>query len=133
MKFISTLSVAAVILLLASLPPAIRSAQDTTSHAKMTNPVKPTNESQARAKEIFSIDCAMCHGANGNGKTDLANDMQLSLKDWTDPKTLGEKTDGQIFDIIRNGIDKMPPESMGRASDDVVWNIVLYVRNVSKK
>ena len=99
----------------------------------MTNPVKPTTESQARAKEIFNIDCAMCHGANGNGKTDLANDMQLSLKDWTDPATLGSKTDGQIFDIIRNGIDKMPPESMGRASDDVVWNIVLYVRSVSKK
>lgn len=132
MKVISTLSVAAVLLLLVSLAPAIRSAQDTTSHANITNPVKPTADSQARAKEIFNIDCAMCHGANGNGKTDLAHDMQLELKDWTDPSTLGTKTDGQIFDIIRNGIDKMPPESAGRAPDDVVWNIVIYIRGISK-
>src|ERR1035437_486193 len=35
------------------------------------NPVKPTPESQAHAKTTYSIDCAMCHGENGNGKGDL--------------------------------------------------------------
>jgi mono/diheme cytochrome c family protein len=135
MKLISTLSIAAVILLLVSLTPAILGAQDTAaaSHANTANPVKPTPELQARAKEIYNIDCAMCHGANGNGKTDLARDMQLQLKDWTDPATFASKTDGQLFDIIRNGTPdgKMPPEAPGRAPDDVVWNIVHYIRGIS--
>ena len=134
MKTINFLSLLAVIVVLSALTPALRSAQDTsagTSHAKVTNPVKPTAEHQARAKEIYNIDCAMCHGANGNGKTDLAKDMNLNLKDWTDPDTLGSKSDGQIFDIIRSGMDKMPPESSGRAPDEILWNLVIYVRSVS--
>jgi len=43
----------------------------------------------------------MCHGDNGNGKTDLARDMQLTLADWTDPKALSVKSDQELFDAIR--------------------------------
>ncbi len=39
--------------------------------AQMVNPVKPTPESQARVKKMYGYDCAMCHGANGNGKGDI--------------------------------------------------------------
>jgi mono/diheme cytochrome c family protein len=97
------------------------------------NPVKPTAQSQARAKQIYGIDCAACHGANGNGKTDLAKDMQLTLDDWTDRKALAGKPDGDLFKIIREGEDKMPPEAVGRANDDVVWNLILYIRGLSKQ
>ena len=96
------------------------------------NPVKPTPESQAKAKNIYQIDCAVCHGDNGNGKTDLATSMDLKLGDWTDPKTLADQPDGALFNIIRNGKDKMPPEGEGRAKDDQVWNLVIYIRNFSK-
>jgi cytochrome c5 len=97
------------------------------------NPVKPTPESQAKAKEVYSIDCSMCHGDNGNGKTDLASSMSLTLSDWTDPKSLENHPDGELFNIIRNGKgDKMPPEGEGRAKDDVVWNLIIYIRSFSK-
>jgi mono/diheme cytochrome c family protein len=96
------------------------------------NPVKPTEKSQARAKEIYGVDCAICHGENGNGKTDLAKDMQLTLGDWTDAKTLASKSDQDLFKLIRNGKDKMPPEASGRAKDDEVWNLILYIRGMSK-
>ncbi len=96
------------------------------------NPVKPTPESQARAKNLYAIDCAMCHGDNGNGKSDLATSMELTLSDWTDPKVLAGREDGELFMIIRNGKDKMPPESDGRASNEAVWNLVVYIRGFSK-
>ena len=38
--------------------------------AAAKNPVKPTAESQAKAKAVYGIDCAVCHGDNGNGKSD---------------------------------------------------------------
>jgi mono/diheme cytochrome c family protein len=99
----------------------------------MKNPVKATAESQAKAKSLYQIDCAMCHGDNGNGKTDLATSMSLTLDDWTDSKTLADKSDGDLFNIIRNGKDKMPPEADGRANDTEVWNLVIYIRSLSKR
>jgi len=98
----------------------------------MKNPVKPTAESQAKAKSLYQIDCAMCHGDNGNGKTDLATSMTLTMDNWTDQKSLADKTDGDLFTIIRNGKDKMPPEAEGRASDTEVWNLIIYIRSFSK-
>lgn len=100
--------------------------------ADMKNPVKPTPDSLARAKQIYSIDCALCHGDNGNGKTDLATSMGLTLTDFTDPKTLAGRGDGELFNLIRNGKDKMPPEDKARASDNQVWNVILYVRSFAK-
>jgi mono/diheme cytochrome c family protein len=94
--------------------------------------VKPTAESQAKAKSIYRIDCAMCHGDNGNGKTDLARDMELTMDDWTSPATLADKQDWELFNIIRNGKGKMPPEATGRAPDTEVWNLVTYIRSLSQ-
>ncbi|HLI04325.1 MAG TPA: cytochrome c [Terracidiphilus sp.] len=98
----------------------------------MKNPVRPTAESQAKAREIYSIDCSMCHGDNGNGKTDLATSMGLTLTDLSDPKTLSGRMDGELFNIIRNGKGKMPGEDPARANNEAVWNLVIYVRSFSK-
>jgi cytochrome c5 len=100
--------------------------------ASMKNPVKPTADSQAKAKSLYAIDCSMCHGDNGNGKTDLATSMSLTMDDWSDSKTLANRQDGDLFNIIRNGKDKMPPEGDGRAPDTEVWNLIIYIRSFSK-
>jgi len=94
------------------------------------NPVTPTPESQARAKKVYGYDCEMCHGATGNGKTDLATSMQLKISDWTDPKALATQTDGELYNIIKSGKDKMPPEG-DRAKADDIWNLVIYVRSLA--
>ena len=94
---------------------------------------KAGNPAMARAKEIYNFDCAICHGANGNGKTDLAKDMQLTLTDFTDPKTFEGKSDDQLFDLIRKGKDKMPAEDAARAKPDEVKAIVQYIRTFSKE
>ena len=99
----------------------------------VNNPIKPTPEALAKAKKTYGYDCAMCHGASGNGNTDLAKDMQLTLTDWTDPKALDGKTDGDLYQIIRSGKDKMPSEDASRAKDSDIWSLVSYVRNLAKK
>jgi cytochrome c5 len=94
------------------------------------NPVvKPTAESQAKAKMLYGRDCALCHGATGNGK----NDMGFTMDDWTNPNTLAGKLDSDLFASIRSGKgDKMPPEDVGRANDTEVWNLIVYIRTLSK-
>lgn len=91
-----------------------------------------SGEIPAHVKEIYKVDCALCHGDNGNGKTDLATGMGLTLSDLTDPKTLQNMTDEQLFSLIRKGKDKMPPEEVGRAKDVEVKSLIVFIRNLSK-
>jgi mono/diheme cytochrome c family protein len=93
---------------------------------------KPGGEIPAHVKTIYKVDCALCHGDNGNGKTDLATGMGLTLTDFTDPKTLQSKTDQELFDLIRKGKDKMPPEEENRAKDAEIKSLIVYVRSLSK-
>jgi mono/diheme cytochrome c family protein len=86
----------------------------------------------ARVKELYKIDCALCHNDNGDGKTDLAKGMNLTLSDFTDPKTLDGKTDDQLFDLIRKGKDKMPGEDAARAKDPEIKGLIEYIRSFSK-
>ena len=100
--------------------------------AHMTNPIKPTPESQARAKKLYGYDCAMCHGPNGNGKGDIVLEPKVTLKDYTDPAALKDLSDGELFYIIKNGKGQMPSEG-DRAKTDELWNMVILVRSFSKK
>src|SRR5579863_4960129 len=99
------------------------------SHAGASNPVKPTADSLAKAKGLYAFDCAMCHGDNGNGQTDIAKSMDMSMPDVTKP--IAGKADGDLFDSIRSGKDKMPPEEAGRANDAMVWNLSAYIRKMA--
>jgi mono/diheme cytochrome c family protein len=100
--------------------------------AKQVNPVKPTAASQARAKKLYGFDCAMCHGTSGDGKGDLAADMKLSLKDWRDPASLKDMTDGELNYIISKGKGKMPAGA-DQMKPDELWNMVSYVRSFAGK
>jgi len=98
--------------------------------AAMVNPVKPNALLMSHAKKMYGYDCAMCHGATGNGKGDVA--MTPPLKDWTDPAALKDMTDGQIYYIIKNGRGQMTGEA-GRVSNDELWTMVVLVRGFAKK
>jgi len=110
--------------------PVPQEAAPAPTAAPARNHAKPNSEAQAHAKKLYAIDCAMCHGENGNGKTDLAKDMQLNLADWTDSKSLANKSDEDLFKAVRNGKGKMPAEDANRANDDVVRSIIFYIRNM---
>lgn len=74
----------------------------------------------------------MCHGKEGAGDGDLAEDMHLKLRDYRDAAALKELTDGDIYSIINNGKGKMTGEE-GRLKPDEIWDIVNFVRSLSKK
>lgn len=99
-------------------------------YANKANPVTPTAQSQARAKQIYGWDCALCHGDNGNGKGDVAVSQKLDVPDLRNAATLKPYSDGQLFYIIRNGKGKMPGEGP-RAKDDEVWNIIIYLHRMA--
>lgn len=74
----------------------------------------------------------MCHGANGDGKGEVAVDEKLKLKDYRDPAALKDMTDGELFYIIKNGKGQMPPEG-DRLKAPELWNLVNYIRSLARK
>ncbi|HKH97897.1 MAG TPA: cytochrome c [Candidatus Sulfotelmatobacter sp.] len=119
--------------------PAAAAAQKASNYAaipveaaKVPNPVKSTPESITRALKWWKLDCAMCHGKDGDGKGETAADMKLKISDFTDPATLKDRTDGELYYIIKNGHQDMPPEGP-RVKEDENWDLVNYVRSLAKK
>ena len=137
-----TLVLPALLLFAPALPaqePATPTPQKTPTYAaipveatKQPNPVKATPDSINRAKKWWALDCAMCHGKDGDGKGETAGDMKLKIVDFTDPATLKDRTDGEIFYIIKNGHQDMPPEGP-RIKTEENWDLVNYVRSLAKK
>ena len=89
-------------------------------------------DSQALGKKIYFRDCAMCHGNDGSGRTDMARDMNLILPDWTKQATLANTPDFYLLSVIRHGKGQMPSENAGRATDEDVKNMIAYIRSFSK-
>jgi mono/diheme cytochrome c family protein len=72
--------------------------------------MKPTPESLTRANKWWNLDCARCHGKDGNGKGETAQDMKVTVADLTDPNTLKDRTDGELYYVIKNEHNEMPPQ-----------------------
>src|SRR6185437_4764718 len=127
------------VLLLALLPalgPQQKPAHKTAPAHAAEEPATPktinVEPPRPEVKQIYKFDCAVCHGDSGNGKTDLAPSMSLTLDDWSNPTSLAGKSDDDLFKIIRNGKDKMPPEDASRAKDDEIRGLVKYIRSFGK-
>jgi|SRR5579862_2936553 len=113
-------------------PTAAHPATITADDKARPNPVKFTEVSVERGKKVFSTQCALCHGDKGNGKGELAADMKLTISDFTQPDTLKDRTDGELFAIIGTGKEAMPAQG-SRLTDTHRWNLVNYIRALSGK
>ena len=136
-----TTFVASALLLSGLVFPGLNFTQEKTgaTEPKMTpedvgkkNPVAPTPESLAEGRKFYGYNCAMCHGKEGDGKGDLAQDMKLELRDWRDSSSIEKMTDGELFWIISYGKGKMPGD-IDRDKEVMRWKYVNLVRSFAKK
>jgi mono/diheme cytochrome c family protein len=118
--------------LLQETPPAAAPFKVPPELAGKSNPVKPTPEGMAHARKVWGYDCAICHGATGDGNGEIAHDMKPPPKDYRDPAALKDFSDGELFYIIQKGKDQMPSEGE-RAKPEEIWNMVTLVRSFAKK
>lgn len=137
-----TFVIASAILFFGILYPIANFTQEKAGSAepKMTpedvakkNPVEPSAEGLAQARKLYGYDCAMCHGKEGDGKGDLAQDMKLEMHDWRDPATLEKMTDGELFWVVSYGRGKMVGGEADRSPEKMRWNLVNLIRSFGKK
>jgi mono/diheme cytochrome c family protein len=99
------------------------------SEKKRENPVPNVPEAIEAGKSLYGSQCAMCHGARGDGKGDVAVSMKMRLPSFADPKVQAKRTDGELFFIMTQGHGDMPGEK--RLADQSKWEIVRYLRTLA--
>jgi mono/diheme cytochrome c family protein len=130
--------IAILALVCAALAPFVPAgnAQDTfkipPEEAKKVNPLKNDASTIADGKKLYSSQCYLCHGKDGDGKGELAKDMKLKLDDFHDPTALKDKTDGELFYILSKGKGDMPGEG-DRLSETQRWQLIAFIRSLAGK
>ncbi len=101
--------------------------------ASLKNPVPASPESVAAGKQLYTRNCAPCHGTSGEGGP--GNDLIPAAPDLTDAMWDHGSSDGEIFTNIRNGIapDFNMTPFKDKLKDDDIWNDVNYIRSIAKK
>lgn len=81
-----------------------------------------------RGAERYGIYCAPCHGADGDGQGMLFTRAQVTSADLRIAR-LRAMPDGQLYDVIANGLGLMPPYRAQIPPADR-WAIVAFVRQL---
>lgn len=110
-------------------------AHDTHKHShapasakKLKNPLTATEDNIAHGRELYNRNCASCHGQDGKSQTDIASAMKVKPADLT---ALHERTDGEIYWVITNGIKKSGmPAFNTKAKVNERWQMALYVKHL---
>ena len=90
-----------------------------------------------KGKELFTQNCASCHGATGKGDGAAAVALNPKPRNLSDKAYMGKLKDQQLIDIIKKGgaasgkSPLMPPFG-GVLSDADVRNVVAFIRQLSK-
>ena len=100
--------------------------------APQANPIEMSEDSVRAGRRIFGRFCRSCHGmrADGQGMTAPSGSRPANLVDdqWDHGGT-----DGEIFRVIREGVP--PAYDMdaweGRITDDDIWNIINFLRDLA--
>jgi len=94
------------------------------------NPTVADDASIARGKELFNINCRMCHGAVGDGTGPIAPFLINFKPANLTSDVVQSKSDGSIFLTISNGLEgRMPPLNENLTVPER-WDVVNFVRTL---
>jgi len=99
--------------------------------------VLPSASLAESAADNYKTYCMQCHGMEGNGMGANIRDMSVQPRDHTDAKSMGGRTDEELFKVIKEGglaINKsalMPPWE-DTFTDQEINDLVIYLRKLCK-
>jgi mono/diheme cytochrome c family protein len=97
----------------------------------LKNPLRASSENTAAGQQAFSHYCFACHGLDGqNTGVPFAEAMSPPVPSLVS-RDIQNYTDGQLYWVIRNGLwPSGMPASRGILTEEEIWAIVTYVRNL---
>jgi mono/diheme cytochrome c family protein len=98
------------------------------------NPIPDSPEVQHEARLHFADHCAICHGNDGSGDTQIGRGLYPKPPDLRAAETQ-ELSDGDIFWVIENGVRLTGMAAFGGASSEhgdtgASWKLVHFIRHL---
>jgi mono/diheme cytochrome c family protein len=105
--------------------------------AQLQNAVSRNQQTLDRGKQVFTVNCQMCHGQNGKALNDSPQPF-VAIRfqaagvappvDFTSQRAQS-RADGALYWIISNGLGNMPAFG-GLLSENDRWSVVHHIRQV---
>ena len=97
---------------------------------RQKNPFGEDATAWRAAADHYVDHCAICHGSDGHGHTDMGENMYPKVPDLADA-AVQSLSDGALFSIIQNGVrwTGMPAWKHEHPAEDT-WKLVSFVRRV---
>jgi plastocyanin len=100
--------------------------------ASATSPVASDPEAWRAGADHFKGHCAVCHGADGRGRTPLGPKMYPPVPDLASAE-IQQFSDGALFAIVRHGVSWTGmPAFRSTHNDEDIWRMVAYIRQLPK-
>jgi mono/diheme cytochrome c family protein len=95
---------------------------------RQQSPLGGQAEVWREAREHYLDHCAVCHGRDAKGQTDIGGNMYPKVPDLTSTE-VQRRSDGALFYIIQNGIrwTGMPAWKKEHSPEDT-WKLVAFIR-----
>lgn len=96
------------------------------------NPVPLSDEVLSEGRAHFADHCALCHGNDGAGRTQIGQNLYPKAPDMRNAQTQS-LADGEIFYVIKNGIRLTGMPAWGANTpegDRETWSLVHFVRHL---
>lgn len=88
--------------------------------------------SQEAGRKLFVENCAICHGAKGDGRGSRQMGLNPPPADLTTPTWSDAMNAGRIFAAIRDGVPGSAMPSWRILSDEQIWDLVAYVHSLGQ-
>jgi mono/diheme cytochrome c family protein len=99
----------------------------------LKSPFVITSDGLAEARANWALNCASCHGVNGDGQTEIGRNLYPKPPDLR-TAVIQRQTDGELYLTIQNGIrlSAMPAWGEPRDDDRDRWNLVALIRRLNQ-
>lgn len=101
----------------------------------ITNPLEGTTENIEKGRLLFQLDaqptCTVCHGS-GDGLGMMSGGLTPPPRNFMCKDTMEKISDGQLFWIIKNGSPGTGMPSFSDLSDEQVWQLIHFIRQLSQ-
>lgn len=94
------------------------------------NPIPAGPESVEAGGKLYRSQCAFCHGEKGDGRGEFAQELKLTVPDFTSAAEQKKRTDGEFFYIITEGHDQMPGQK-ARLRSEQKWHLINFIRSLA--
>ena len=111
--------------------PRLRSLAIPTSAKQARNPVPASAEAIADGLAHFADHCAICHGNDGSGNTEIGKSLSPRVPDMRKAETQN-LSDGELFYIIENGVKLTGMPAWGHEDANDNWKLVHFIRHQPK-